>query len=85
MAKDATKMLSRFLFHVLKENQAIIARQIELQENAKDKDQKILKQEQEEKYWRNAVFSIREFVKYSILTNTYQEAREWIDTHKSEF
>jgi len=33
----------------------------------------------------NAVFSISEFVKYSILTNTYVEARSWIDDNKGEF
>jgi len=34
MAKDATKMLSCFLFHILKENQTIIKRQNELGETA---------------------------------------------------
>jgi len=78
-------MLSSFLFHVLRENQAIIVRHMELRESALDEGLKLQMQEKIEKYQSNAVFSICEFIKYSILTNTYQEARSWIDDNKGDF
>lgn len=33
----------------------------------------------------NAADCIRQFLKFSILTNTYQEARGWLDRNKDKF
>jgi len=38
-----------------------------------------------DKYLQNAADCTRTFLKFAILTNTYDEARSWIDTNKGEF
>ena len=49
-ARDATKMLSSFLFNVLKDNQNIIAHQEYLLETTTDENQKIRKEEQIDRF-----------------------------------
>lgn len=54
-------------------------------EEAQDDGLKIVREERIEKSLQRAASSIREFLKYAVLTNTYEEARSWVDDHKSEF
>ncbi len=78
-------MLGSFLYNVLRDNQNLIRKFEETAENTNNMEQAVRCKDQATNFVHNGAECIQKFLKFSILTNTYEEARGWLDQNKDEF
>lgn len=83
--KVVTQMLSSFLYNVLSDNSELIKHHEKIYENSSDEQQRDRLLHKIDGFYSKAIDCIRAFLMYSILTNTYDEARSWINNCKDMF